>query len=147
MDYIQELVTSLKPLLENYGFRNEGLNWFYENESIIKIFNIQKSQFGKQFYLNIGIKIKVLESKITYSFAGSQVGTRLDTLVRKEILDFENDINNKVRAKEIIKMLNSNPYEFFTLTGEIESIKKFIIDSKSFNTVTLNAKKYLGINF
>lgn len=146
MDYIQELVASLKPILENFGFRNKGLNWFYENENIVKIFNIQKSHFGKQIYLNIGIKIKALEPKISYTFPGSQIGFRFDSLVRKEVLDFENNISNEVRSEEIIDMLISNPYKFFTLTGEKESIKRFIIESNSIHTVFLDTKKYLDIN-
>jgi hypothetical protein len=146
MDYIKEVVDSLKPILKNFGFRNKGFNWFYENENIVKIFNIQKSHFGKQIYLNIGIKIKALEPKISYTFPGSQIGFRLDSLVRKEVLDFENNISNEVRSEEIIDMLNSNPYKFFTLTGEKESIKKFIIESNSIHTVCLDAKKYLDIN-
>lgn len=146
MDYTNELVNSIKPILKKYGFKNKGLNWFNEDETIIKVFNIQKSHFGKQIYLNIGIKIKALESKNSYTFPGSQIGTRLDNFVRREILDFENNISNEVRCDEIILMLNSNPFEFFTLTGEIESIKKFIIESKSINSVFLSAKKYLGIN-
>jgi hypothetical protein len=146
MDYIKELVDSLKPILKNYGFRNKGLNWFYENENIVKIFNIQKSHFGKQIYLNIGIKIKALEPKISCTLPGSQIGFRFDSLVRKEVLDFENNISNEVRSEEIIDMLISNPYKFFTLTGEKESIKRFIIESNSIHTVFLDTKKYLDIN-
>jgi hypothetical protein len=146
LDYIKEVVDSLKPILKKYGFRNKGLNWFYENEYIVKIFNIQKSLFGKQIYLNIGIKMKALEPNISYTFPGSQVGIRLDNMVGKEVLDFENNISNEDRTEVITKVLKSNPYDFFTLTGENESIKKFTIESNSIHTLSLDAKKYLDIN-
>lgn len=145
MDYTEEIVYSIKPILKNYGFRKKGLNWFYENQSIVKIFNIQKSQFGRQIYLNIGIKIKALEPNISYTFPGSQIGTRLDPLVNKEILDFENNVSLESRCTEIVRMLSSNPYGFFTLSGDNESIKKFIFETGSINNVFLSAKEYLNL--
>ena len=120
---------------------------FSENDNSVKIFNIQKSQYSQKIYLNIGIKIKALESKISYTFPGSQVGIRLDHLLSREILDFENNLGSKVRCEEIIKLLTSNPYSFFTLTGSIESIKRFIDDTGSTNMVFLSAKKYLRLGY
>lgn len=146
MDYTKEIVDSIKPILNEYGFKKKGLNWFSENDNIVKIFNIQKSQFGKQIYLNIGIKIKALESKISNTFPGSQVGFSLDHLLSAGVLDFENNLDSKMRCEEMIKLLSNNPYGFFTLTGSIESIKKFIKDTGSITMVFLVAKNYLGLD-
>ena len=115
MDYTIEIINSINPILNEYGFKKKGLNWFSENDNIVKIFNIQKSQFGKQIYLNIGIKIKALESKISNTFPGSHVGFRLDHLLRKGILDFENDLDSEMRCKEIFKLISKNPYGFFVI--------------------------------
>jgi hypothetical protein len=119
---------------------------FMKMKTLLRFSIFRNHFFGKQIYLNIGIKMKALEPNISYTFPGSQVGIRLDNMVGKEVLDFENNISNEDRTEVITKVLKSNPYDFFTLTGENESIKKFTIESNSIHTLSLDAKKYLDIN-
>ena len=146
MDYTKEVVEHIKPILKAFGFKKNGLNWFSENEKIIKIFNVQRSQFGKQIYINIGIKIKSIEPKATHNYPGSHLGFRLDHLVENGTLDFENNIDNKSRSAELAKVLNSNPYSFFTIKGTNEEMHKFIEETGlSLNSVSLVAKKHLGL--
>lgn len=142
MDYIKELVEAIKPLLKKYGMKKTSLNWYREDEKIIRIFNIQKSIFGKQIYLNIGIKIKEIEPDISKSSIGSHISARLDHFIDKKYLDFENNITTSERNSVFINLINSNPYNFFTLKSDNEEILKFIIEN-DIHAVYKIAKDYL----
>lgn len=125
-NYTSELAKNITPLLKSYGFNKRGLNWFTENVTIAKIFNIQKSQWGKQIYINIGIFIKILGSNTPYTHSKYHIQTRLDSLIEKNILDFENDIALTTRIDVFNKILIKNPYGFFTLQGSMDDVRKFI---------------------
>ncbi len=144
MDYTKEVVDSIKPILKDYGFKKKGLNWFWEDQDIIKIFNIQRSQFSRKIYLNIGIKIKTLEAALTYTFPGAHIGFRLDHLIKEKYLDFESGMDSNSRNLGFAKLINSNPYQFFTFTGNLENIKDFIRRTGTYSIV-LKAKEYLKI--
>ncbi len=127
MDYLDTAVEAIKPILKDYGFKKQHLNWFIEDDNIIKIFNIQKSLYGKQVYLNIGIFIKRLEPKKEYLSYKCHIKQRLDLLIGREYLDFENNIDDEQRIVKFKQLLNSNPYTFFTMKGTSEDIDKFSI--------------------
>jgi hypothetical protein len=124
--------------------KKQGHNWYIENDVIVKIFNIQKSMFGKQLYLNIGIKIKKLENNISSTFPGSHIGTRLDHLIEKDFLDFENSVQTSQRNEAFSKLLKSNPYNFFTLVGTDKELRDFISKNNILSVFKI-AKDYLNI--
>ncbi|MEQ9217110.1 MAG: DUF4304 domain-containing protein [Cyclobacteriaceae bacterium] len=143
-DYLDQTVIKIKPILKELGFKKNRLNWYYENDLIIKIFNIQKSYYSSKVYLNIGIYILELLNKPSYSFPGVHIGYRLDHLVSMEILDYENVLPQHIRDEEYLKLLRSNPYEFFTLSGSKPELIKFIKEI-DLDSTSVKAKEYLNI--
>ncbi len=144
MDYLKEVIDAIKPILKKYGMKKTALNWYREDEKIIRIFNIQKSMYGKQIYLNIGIKIKEIEPNVSKSIIGSHITMRLDGLIDKKYLDFENNIASTERCSTFQDLLNSNPYNFFTLKGDNEELMKFIKDNNILAVFKI-AKDYFQI--
>lgn len=141
-NYTKEIVEAIKPILKSYSFNKKRLNWIFENEQIVKIFNIQKSQWGNQIYLNIGIIIKSIENEILNVIYKCHIQARLDELIGNKYLDFENEINTSDRITMLINLLKSNPYNFFTMDESKKSLNNFIKNSKT-SVVLENAKKYL----
>jgi hypothetical protein len=125
MDYLSETIEAIHPILKAYGMKKTALNWYYENETIFKIFNIQKSQFSKKIYLNIGIKLKAIEPVPRRIYPGSHLSTRLDHLISPKYLDFENKVSSRKRIRKISELIRSNPYEFFALQGNVEELRRF----------------------
>ncbi len=41
--------------LKQYGYKKNGKTWRMEKDGIIFLFNLQKSQWGAQIYINVGI--------------------------------------------------------------------------------------------
>ena len=145
MDYLEDILLSIKPLLKEYGFKKKGYNWIKEQNECIKIFNIQKSQFGKQVYLNIGFIIKKVMKDDHILMYKCPIQIRLDELIGKKYLDFENDIISSERCEAFKALIKKNPYSFITMNGSREDLNKFVKDSNT-QFVTGEAKKYLGEN-
>lgn len=141
-DYTKEIVEAIKPILKSYSFTKKGLNWIFENEKIVKIFNIQKSQWGNQIFLNIGIIIKSLENEISHVITKCHIQSRLDDLLENKYLDFENKIHISKRINVLNELLISNPYNFFTMDESKTSLNNFIKKNKT-SLVFENAKQYL----
>jgi hypothetical protein len=57
------LVESVKPVFKVHGFKKSNLTWHKETSETILVFNIQKSQWGPEFYINVGIYLKALGSE------------------------------------------------------------------------------------
>lgn len=144
MDYLYEVIEAIKPVLKKYGFKKNRLNWISEKEECYKIFNIQKSIYGKNIYLNIGIQIKCLiknESKLIYK---CHIQKRIDDLIGKEYLDFEN--NNEInRIDKFISLLENDPYNFFSMKGNKNDIIKFA-NSNNKMMIKGKAEIYLSQN-
>jgi hypothetical protein len=55
---VDAVAGSLKP----YGFRKNARSWYLENPETILIVNVQKSQFGNQFYLNCSVVFRSIST-------------------------------------------------------------------------------------
>lgn len=53
-------IKSLAPFLKAVGFKKKRGSWHREQDDLIHVVNIQGSQWGADFYLNIGVYLKAL---------------------------------------------------------------------------------------
>lgn len=49
-------------IMKEHGFQKKKRNWYFENEEVTLVVNLQQSSWGKQFYINMGVVIKALEN-------------------------------------------------------------------------------------
>ena len=143
MDYLDDVVKAIKPILKNMGFIKKSLNWIKEYEEIIKIFNIQKSQYGHQVYINIGIIIKKFKNDTIIAHYKCDIRERLDDLIGKQNLDFENTISSNDRCEAFKILIESNPYNFFLFNGSKDDIKQFIKNLNN-DCITKSAQDYIA---
>ena len=54
----KELVKYLNDIFKCYGFNKSGNKWTAETNELIKVINLQKSNFGNIYYLNYGFVLK-----------------------------------------------------------------------------------------
>ena len=47
--------TAVNPLLKTHGFKKSGATWRRHQPESIAVFNVQKSQWGDGYYVNIGM--------------------------------------------------------------------------------------------
>jgi hypothetical protein len=54
------IIGALNRVLSDNGFKKKSNNWYWENNEVVLLVNLQKSQYGKQFYINCAVLIKSL---------------------------------------------------------------------------------------
>ena len=52
-----DLIKLLNEVFNNLGFKRKGNNWVVDSSELIKIVNLQKSNYGNLFYINYGFII------------------------------------------------------------------------------------------
>ncbi len=49
------LVAHFAPALKQRGFKKRGGSWYRQHEQAVQVVNIQQSQFGPVFFINLGV--------------------------------------------------------------------------------------------
>lgn len=52
---MKELVEIINSVVSERGFRKKGQSWYLKVNDVLQIVNLQKSQYGNQFYINFGV--------------------------------------------------------------------------------------------
>ena len=99
----KEILSYLNDLFKSLGFNGKGSTWLKSNDEITKVVNLQKSNFGKQYYINYGYIIKSipLGDLSMHVFTGL---SSMDSAENKEImdlLDLDNSIPDDSRKSNI----------------------------------------------
>lgn len=87
----------LAPVLKPYGFRKAGATWRRPYTDSIGVLNLQGSQWGWSFYVNVGVYFRALGGKAAPLEYDCQMRTRLDSLLPSrdrllQVLDCEDPI-------------------------------------------------------
>lgn len=51
---------ALSELLKARGFKRKSKTWYAANDECISVVNLQKSQYGDQYYINFGVALRAL---------------------------------------------------------------------------------------
>ena len=140
-----EWINLIKPCFVAIGFKKERLNWIKVGRNVSFLFNIQKSQFGNNVYINYGLFLLDIDRKRKhYLEYECHIRGRFDEQIGHEYLDFDNAMPVVQRAEKVIHLVRNNPFQFFSIEGEKEELIEFIRTSGSL-AITRTAKEYLGI--
>ena len=60
------------------GYRRHRNTWHCENEETVLLINVQKSQHGQQFFVNLGVIVKALGERSSPSASNSHLQWRLE---------------------------------------------------------------------
>jgi hypothetical protein len=92
---VDAVASSLKP----HGFRKIARSWYMEKPETILIVNVQKSQFGNQFYLNCSVVFRSISTTDQPKERHGDVRFRLDAILSpsdealcRSLLDLENNL-------------------------------------------------------
>jgi len=102
----KRLQAALSTSLKADGFRKSGATWRKHFVESIGVLNIQGSQWGPSFYINLGVYFRPLGKSEAPNEYDCHIRCRLDDLVPNrhrlvEILDFDQDLDLSVRAREL----------------------------------------------
>jgi hypothetical protein len=80
-DLEQAIARVLKPL----GYTKRAATWHRDREQVVSLVNLQKSQWGEDWYLNLGVYLKALGSEVRPTEARCHVRCRAASLGRREM--------------------------------------------------------------
>src|SRR4051794_13776958 len=107
----QQLEAAFAPLFKEAGYRKHALTWHRKNAETISVFNVQKSQWGDQFYLNCGIYLCDLGDESQPPSYRCHLNIRVDRLVPDRdrlllLLDFDQPVKSEFRIEELAELVN-----------------------------------------
>lgn len=62
----KDMELALSPLMLEAGFRKKELTWCLTSPEIIRVLHMQKSAYGNDFYLRLGVFLRALEPDKTW---------------------------------------------------------------------------------
>lgn len=144
----KEFIKFLNDIFKLNGFSKKGSTWYSENENLIKKIVLQKSRYGNIYYLNYGFILKKLELYRLNMHVSDQLSSVNDTENKRiiELLNFENNITNEQREKELRLFIDNN---MLCKLNNINSETDIIADLKKrphLNDIPLTVKKYFNLN-
>ncbi len=96
----------IRSVMKEHGYRCKRTSWYRQVNDVVQIFNIQKSVWGDQYYINLGINPfnKDIVFPKEYNFPPEykfSVRFRVDDIIKDKILlnslNFENDNQNRMQ--------------------------------------------------
>lgn len=147
--YILDIVNNtLKQASLDYEIK--GSTWYFEKKDFLLILELQRSEWGSQYYINFDIYLrseeknekypKAHKSDIKWRIHGEQIGVPeyrqaidFEAWDKRKILEFL----TMVLQKQIISLINS--------INSIKDVKEFVKKNEKNIAVTVQAKKMLGL--
>jgi hypothetical protein len=132
-----ELVTILNNELRAAGFEKKASTWYSANSLGVLLFNLQRSQWGNQYYINLAsAPIEILTEELPKpKHHNCPVGMRLEDPYPhlekklKSALDLEDvSINDTDRSASLRELVNDYAVPFLRRMDGLANIKQSIAD-------------------
>lgn len=146
----KKLQLALAPALKTRGFTKERATWRKPNAGSICVLNLQGSQWGPSFYVNLGVYFRALGTKNSPTEYHCHLRARLTDLVSErervnDLLDFEKTIPPEVRFKELEEAILSHGIPWLDRVSTIPGARGYCLDAKA-PRVTGDASQLLGLS-
>ena len=115
-----EFASRLAPMFKAKGFRKTSATWRRDCDRLTQVFNIQKSQWGDQFYLNLGIYLRGLGNESRPTEYRCHVRCRAERLLEdeelqtlRECLDFDTPLDREKRYLQLEEIVANRVLPWF----------------------------------
>ena len=143
----------LAPDMKSRGFRKTGPNWHRDLDSMIQVLNIQKSQWGDQFYINLGIYLKDLGNEAHPTEYRCHVRARAERFLDGEefsdfhrLLNFDEPVPLADRYKELKRLIAKSALAWLDANSTKEALARSLESSGTRNFfIMVGVSKCLGI--
>jgi hypothetical protein len=136
----------VQEALERFG-RQAGLEkksgaWYRRADEVIAVSDLQKSQYGPQYYFHQGFWLRALGGETYPKAWRCHIGLRLETLVTEErhriaqLLDLEYEIADDDRIKELVALLSHRMLPVIERGGSIAGLRA-MVDDKTLATAAI----------
>ena len=126
----KRLQQALAPALKERGFKKSGATWRKVSDEGIGVLNLQGSQWGPSFYINLGVYFRALGDRDQPTEYHCHVRTRLTELVPDRerlnaLLDFEKPVQEGVRVRELETLVVEHGLPWLHRVSTIEGAREY----------------------
>lgn len=122
----ESMINALKPFLKKHKFNKTRTTWHRVEENSISVFNIQGSQWGDDYYINLGVYLRALGAELTPPVNLCHMQRRL--------------IYENKHVDEIVDEAMS----WFEIHGNISTLKELYKENKLPPVTFVKVKEYLS---
>jgi hypothetical protein len=119
--------TAIREFLQSRSFSLKGELWLRGQEETVSVVQLQKSQFGEQYYVNLGVFIKTIGSVARPSrLEQCQIRVRLSGLIEESsnlAFDADSDLSEEQRH-ELIRNALQTGIVWLGTNSRLEDIKQ-----------------------
>ena len=143
----KDLIELLNEIFKPLGFKRKGNNWVQNGDRLVKVINLQKSNFGNYFYINYGFVIKSL--KLTTQM---HVDNRLASLEKSErkslvdMLDCETKIPWQQRSEYLRSIISTKILPVMKSVVSEQDLYQYLKNRLHINDIPLIVKDYFQLD-
>ena len=147
----QELMRVVDMVLRAHGFERRSCTWYRHHEDVILVVNVDKSPYGGQYFINLGLAIRSLNATDFPPEERCDIRIRLDRLApnREDVLkafDLEgSDLKGAERGERIMHQIEVGARWLNRLTTTSAVAQALASDAGLRNRATLTVRRYLNI--
>ena len=128
------IAETFDQFLLEHSFKRKGGTWYYDCPETILVANLQKSQYGDQFYINLGVWFKALGTATNPKEHLCQIRIRLETLSGEKLeraLNLEDlSISELNRRMAIETSMKEHAIPFLNDCNSIEGVKNQLANGR-----------------
>lgn len=122
------LTLAITEVLQPMGFERKGNSWYHTTSEVIQVVNLQKSQYGAQYYVNCALWLRVIEEKTYPREEQCHIRQRLrsltvDKIYTDQLLDLDYPILGD-RKTLFTSLLAKDLAPFIKRSGSVLGVKE-----------------------
>jgi hypothetical protein len=148
-----EFAARLAPIFKAKEFRKTGATWHRDADRLVQVFNIQKSQWGDQFYLNVGIYLRDLGNESRPTEYRCHVRCRAEGLLGdgefpdlRKCLDFDSSLDRDQRYARLQQIVAERVLPWLDENKTLESLGTRLRNSTKGFAIVRGVPELLGFD-
>gem|GEM_PF-4591478 len=132
-------------LLKPAGFRKAGGNWYRDGAEAVLVVNLQRSGWGRAYYLNLGLWLSDLGKVARPKEQNCPIRKRLSGDRLAAALDYDQPLADDERRKQIHAALKRGLGVFEGCETKRGIVSRFKADKLKVDLIDVRAQEVLGL--
>jgi Domain of unknown function (DUF4304) len=130
VSYPNVIQSTFDEFAKGIGGSKKSGSWYLRGTETIVVLNLQKSQYGLQYYVNVGVWLRALGENEAPKGTDCQIQTRLEGLVPAELenrltelLNLDYDLDEVGRQQALLRLLRDHLFPLIVASSTLESLQ------------------------
>lgn len=116
------------------GFEKKSGSWYRRGDEVISISNLQKSQYGLQYYFNQGFWLRAIDDEKFPKSNRAHIVTRLEDLLPDaeqriaQLLDLDYELPDEERIDELVTLLRERLRPLIERGSTVAGLRSMVDD-------------------